>query len=109
MSLPDMEAWVRSKGKIGDYLYHLYTHNPIYPMQGINDHFGRTWVIWDMIDIAWLLNPAWVPSRLTQSPVLTDDLYYQQAPGRHLMREAYAIDRDAIFRDFFTKLEKAPQ
>jgi hypothetical protein len=41
--------------------------------------------------------------------VLTDDLYYQQAPGRHLMREAYAIDRDAIFRDFFTKLEKAPQ
>lgn len=109
MSLPDMEAWVRGKGKIGDYLYHLYTHNPIYPMQGINDHFGRTWVIWDLIDIAWLLNPAWVPSRLTQSPVLTDDLFYRQEPGRHLMREAYAIDRDAIFRDFFSKLEQAPR
>ena len=108
LSLPDMEQWVRGKGKIGDYLYHLYTHNPIYPMQGINDHFGRTWVIWDVIDIAWLLNPAWVPSRLTQSPILTDDLFYQHDPNRHLMREAYAIDRDAIFRDFFTKLEKAP-
>jgi hypothetical protein len=108
LSLPDMERWVRGKGKIGDYLYHLYTHNPIHPMQGIKDHFGRTWVIWDLIDIAWLLNPAWVPSRITRSPVLTDDLYYQQDPRRHLMREAYAIDRDAIFRDFFTRLEQAP-
>jgi inosine-uridine nucleoside N-ribohydrolase len=108
LSLPDMERWVRGKGKIGDYLFHLYTHNPIYPMQGINDHFGRTWVIWDLIDIAWLLNPEWVPSRITQAPVLTDDLYYRHDSNRHRMREAYAIDRDAIFRDFFTKLETAP-
>ena len=108
LSLPDVERWVRGKGKIGDYLYHLYTHNPIYPMQGINEHFGRTWVIWDLIDIAWLLNPAWVPSRLTHSPVLTDDLYYKQDSGRHIMREAFAVDRDAIFRDLFSKLAVAP-
>lgn len=29
ISLPDMETWVRGKGAIGDYLYELYTHNPI--------------------------------------------------------------------------------
>lgn len=108
ISLPEMESWVKGKGKIGDYLYHLYTHNPIYPMQGINDHFGRTWVIWDLIDIAWLINPEWVPSKITHSPVLTDDLYYKQDGSRHLMREAYDIRRDAVYRDFFRKLEKAP-
>lgn len=108
LSLPDMETWVLGKGKIGDYLYHLYTHNPIHPMQGVNDHFGRTWVIWDLINIAWLLNPEWVPSQLVRSPILTDNLYYGHAPNRHWMREAYAIQRDAIFRDFFTKLEHAP-
>ena len=107
ISLPDMEEWVRGKGKIGDYLYHLYTHNPIYPMRGITDHFGRTWVIWDLINFAWLLNPEWVPSHLVHAPILTQDLFYEQDNNRHLMREAYGIDRDAIFRDFFTKLEKA--
>lgn len=108
ISLPDMERWVRGKGKIGDYLYHLYMNNPIHAMRGINDHFGRTWTIWDLINFAWLIEPEWVATQLLTSPVLTDDLYYKQAPGRHLMREGYDIDRDAIFRDFFTKLEKAP-
>jgi inosine-uridine nucleoside N-ribohydrolase len=108
LSLPDMETWVRGRGKIGDYLYYLYTHNPIHPMQGINDHFGRTWVIWDVINIAWLLNAEWVPSQLVRSPILTDDLYWKHEDRRHWMREAYGIDRDAIFRDFFRKLEKAP-
>lgn len=107
LSLPEMEAWVKGKGAIGDYLYHLYTHNPLYPFLGLNDYFGRTWVIWDIINIAWLLQPDWVPTYLTQSPVLTDDKRWVQADGRHLIREAYEIDRDAIFRDFFAKLEKA--
>jgi purine nucleosidase len=108
ISLPDMEEWVRGKGKIGDYLYHLYTHNQIHPMQGINDHFGRTWVIWDIINFAWLLNPQWVPSQLVHSPILTDDLFWAHDDSRHLMREAYGVDRDAIFRDLFKKLEQAP-
>jgi purine nucleosidase len=108
LSLADMEAYVRGKGKIGDYLYHLYTHNPIHTLFGIGDHFARTWVIWDLIDIAWLLEPEWVPSQLLRAPRLTDDLYWAPERNPHLMREAYSIDRDAIFRDFFRKLEKAP-
>ncbi len=64
ISLPDMETWVRGKGAIGDYLYDLYTHNPIYEQRGIVDYSWRTWIVWDMINIAWLLNPAWVPSDL---------------------------------------------
>ena len=109
LSLPDMEAWVKGRGRIGDYLYYLYTHNPIHAQRGITDHFARTWVIWDVITIAWLLNPDWVPSQLTHSPILTDDLHWQHDAGRHLMREAVGINRDTIFRDFFTKLAQAPR
>jgi purine nucleosidase len=108
LSLPDAETYLRGKGKVGDYLYHLYAQNPLYPMLGIGDHFGRTWVIWDLINFAWLLNSEWVPSQLVPSPILTDDLYWDQAPNRHVIREAYGVDRDLIFRDFFTKLEQAP-
>ncbi|MDX1524161.1 MAG: nucleoside hydrolase, partial [Anaerolineae bacterium] len=68
ISLPEMEAWVKGKGAMGDYLYHLYTHNPIQAQRGITDHFGRTWIIWDLINFAWLINPEWVPSQLVHSP-----------------------------------------
>jgi len=107
ISLPEMERWVKGKGAIGNYLYWLYTHNPIYAQRGISGHFGRTWVVWDLINIAWLLNPAWVPSELVPSPVLSDDTTWQRQAGRHLMREAHGIDRDAIFRDLLDKLERA--
>jgi inosine-uridine nucleoside N-ribohydrolase len=106
LSLPEMESWVRGKGAIGDYLYHLYTNNPLHAQRGIPDHFGRTWVIWDMITIAWLIEPGWVPTELVATPTLDEDLYWVPAPGpERLMREAHGIDRDAIFRDFFSKLE----
>ncbi|MGI9627161.1 MAG: nucleoside hydrolase, partial [Longimicrobiales bacterium] len=56
ISLPDMERWVEGKGKIGDYLHYLYLNNPIYRQRGVTEHFGRTWIVWDLINIAWLLN-----------------------------------------------------
>ncbi len=106
LSLPEMEAWVKGKGEIGDYLHHLYTNNPLHAQRGINDHFGRTWIIWDMINIAWLLDPTWVPTELVPTPTYDENEYWVPAPGpERLMREAHGIDRDAIFRDFFRKLE----
>lgn len=108
ISLPEMEEWVRGKGAIGDYLYHLYTNNPLHEQRGIADHFGRTWIMWDLITIAWLLEPAWVPTELVATPTLDADLYWVPAAGpERPMREAHGIDRDAIFRDFFRKLEEA--
>jgi purine nucleosidase len=109
LSLPEMEQWVKGKGAIGDYLYWLYMNNPIRAMEGITDHYGRTWIIWDLINVAWLLNPKWLPSELIPAAVLGNDKKWRRdVPGRHLIREAYEIDRDAIFRDFFKKLESAP-
>ena len=108
ISLPEMERFVKGKGAIGDYLFHLYTHNPIHTQRGVGDASQQTWVIWDIINIAWLLNPDWVPSMLVPAPRLGDDLFWHHPEGRHLMREAYDIDRDAIFADFYEKLNRAP-
>jgi len=106
LSLPDVETWVRGRGAIGDYLHHLYVNNPLHAQRGIYDHFGRTWVMWDMINVAWLIEPTWVPSSLVRTPTLDADLFWTEMPGEPpTMREAYGIDRDAIFRDFFQKLE----
>ena len=106
ISLPEMERWVAPHGRIGAYLHELYTKNPIHLMRGIatDDLFGRTWVIWDLINFAWLMKPEWVPSRLRPSPLLTDDLVFEAKPKAHWMREAYGLNRDEIYRDFFDKL-----
>lgn len=105
LSLPEMETYFKSKGEIGNYLHHLYIHNPLYPQRGFEGHFGRTWVIWDLINIAWLLNPDWVPSRLLPTPTLGDDqFWHNDGKNNYPMREAYEIDRDSIFRDFYSKL-----
>jgi inosine-uridine nucleoside N-ribohydrolase len=107
ISLPEMEQFVRGQGAIGDYLHHLFTHNPLHDMYAIDDISQRTWVIWDIINIAWLIDPDWVPSFITTSPVLNHDLYWEKSKDRHLMREAHDVQRDAIFIDFYSKLAAA--
>lgn len=108
ISQPDMELWVRGQGAIGDYLYWLYMNNPHHAHRTPADFFGRTWIMWDLINFAWVLNHHWVPTDIMPTPVLTDDKLFEPGePGRHFMREAYGVDRDAIFRDFLAKLHKA--
>jgi hypothetical protein len=105
LSLAEMDVYVKGRGAIGDYLYALYTNNPLWDMLGITDTYAYTWVIWDVITIAWLLEPSWVPSDFVPAPLLGDDRRWYHNAGRHLMREAYDIRRNAIFGDFFKKLE----
>lgn len=107
ISLPEMERFVAPRGAIGALLQDLYTHNPLHDMFALTDTARRTWVIWDIICIAWLLNPDWVPTFLTTSPVLTEDLHWRKDEGRHLIREAHDIQRDEIFLDFYDSLPQA--
>jgi hypothetical protein len=107
ISLPEVERWVKGRGAIGDYLHHLYTHNPIHELRAVSERAQKTWVMWDIINIAWMINPAWVPSRLVPSPLLGDDLYWHEAKEPHLMREAHGVERDAIYEDFYARLAAA--
>ena len=107
ISHSEMRDFVKGRGAIGDYLYHLFTHNPLHEMFAITDTGRRTWVIWDIINIAWLIDPSWVESHVTPSPILTDDLYWDVRADRHVMREAHDVQRDAIFLDLYDKLAAA--
>jgi hypothetical protein len=75
-------------------------------MFALTDTARRTWTIWDLIVIAWLIEPAWVPTVLTASPVLGDDLFWHHPPGRHLMREAHDVQRDEIYLDLYDCLDR---
>lgn len=108
LSLAEMERHVRGRGAIGDYLHQLFTDNPLWPMLGIDaatmQAQPHSWVIWDVICVAWLVNPDWVPSELVRTPRLGDDRRWQADAGRHLMREAHGVQRDAIFNALFDAL-----
>lgn len=107
LSLPEMEAFVKGQGAIGDYLHHLYTHNPLHEMFAITGAESKTWVIWDMINVAWLLDPAYVSTFATTSPRLDEELYWRQDAARHPMVEAYDLNRDMIFEDFYRCLRRS--
>lgn len=104
ISLPEMERFVRGHGAIGEYLHGLFTHNPLHQMFALDDTARRTWVIWDIINIAWLIQPDWVPTFLCTTPRLDEDLFWRQDAARPLMREAHDVQRDEIFLAFYDSL-----
>jgi len=97
-TLSEMNAYVRGRGAIGDYLVEIYEDY-------MDDHFGRSKVIWDIATIAYLINADWVPTDLVHSPILTDQVTWSFDQRRHFIRSANYIHRDPIFRDLFTKLD----
>ncbi|RVV99429.1 hypothetical protein EKE94_01715 [Mesobaculum littorinae] len=107
LSHPEVAQNVKGRGALGDYLWQLYDRNPLHDMFATEEPRRRSWVIWDMIDIAWLLNPDWVPTFETPAPVLTSDLRWEARPGRHMIREAHDLQRDEIFLDFYARLGAA--
>ena len=121
LSLPEVERWVRPCGAIGAWLHALYTHgNPLREWAAIDVRApGFSWVIWDLICVAWLLMPDALPSTLVPTPALDDERRWTAREGpvnrnaadgdadRPLMREAHAVARDAVFGAFFAALAHA--
>jgi inosine-uridine nucleoside N-ribohydrolase len=93
----EVDRFVRGSGAIGDYLAEIYAEH-------FSDHFARSKVLWDVGAVGWLVNPDWVPTVVVHSPLLTSEGTWSHDPGRHLIREALEVDRDAIFADLFRKL-----
>lgn len=103
--LPELEAWVKGKGPLGDYLYRIYRDYTEAHWGPAERHCGRSKCIWDMVTIGWLLNHAWVPSEVTHAPILTSELTWSEDLSRHFCRMATYVERDPIFEDFFRKLQ----
>ncbi len=98
-TVPEMERYVAGRGAIGDYLLKIFKEYH-------KDHFAWSKVLWDMTAVAWLVNDKWLPSDLVHSPIVTDNYTFSFDNSRHLIRTVNFVNRDPIFRDFFTKLEK---
>ncbi len=97
-TVPEMERYVKGRAAIGDYLFEIFCAYH-------KDHYAWSKVLWDISTIAWLVNPAWVPTALFHSPILTSQLTWSHDPSRHFICEAQRCHRDPIFRDLFRKLE----
>ena len=101
----ELERFIKGKTKIGDYLYEIFVE---YAKENKRD-FSQPWskVIWDISAVAYLVNPNWVETKTVPSPILTDELTWRQAPGRHTVKVTTHVNRDAIFGDLFGKLNRA--
>ncbi|MBK5194876.1 MAG: hypothetical protein JJE08_02420 [Proteiniphilum sp.] len=99
-TLPELAFFLKEKNDLSDYLYET--------VAGYNNHKKNVWSkeIWDVVAVAWLINPSWVHTELVHSPVLTDQVTYSVDRSRHLIRMATSINRDAIFSDLFSKLTR---
>ena len=95
---PELARYVKGRGEIGDYLYGLYR-------DFVSDFPGRSKPIWDMAVGAWLMSPDWTSSHLVPSPIFNENLRYSFDPTRHPVRVLTRVNRDAVFRDLFEKLD----
>lgn len=97
-TVPEMEYYLRGRNDISDYLLEIFKDYH-------KDHFAWSKVLWDMTAIAYLINSDWTPTQLVHAPKVTPFNTYSFDNNRHLIRMAYTIRRDEIFRDFFKKLQ----
>jgi purine nucleosidase len=112
----ELKHFVKGKGEIGNFLYDRFS-----AYEKLED--GGSKEIWDIVAPAWLINPDWVPSYITSSPMVAMQPP-KKKPGpnpypkekyilswsfdhtRHAIRYAYYVERDPVFKDFFTKLDR---
>ncbi|REK52178.1 MAG: nucleoside hydrolase [Thermobacillus sp.] len=86
-------------GAIGRYLAETYAACS-------DDHYAYSRVIWDISTIGWLLDERSVPCRIVHSPILNEGGTYSFDQGRHLIKMAQHVRRDAVFRSLFDRVRK---
>jgi purine nucleosidase len=102
LSLPAAKEWLSDGGRLSQYLLQTYKNNPYNPQLEVP---GRSWVIWDIIVIAWLLNEDWVPARnVPRARITSAHRWDRLPPSAGQMSEPYCVKRNEVFEDFFRKL-----
>lgn len=99
-TVPELEAYLKGYNPTCDALVELFSAYS-------DDHFGWAKEIWDISAIGYLIDPAWSFSAVVPAPILSSDSNYSHNPARHFMREVLWVNRNAIFKDMYTKLRKA--
>lgn len=101
-TVPEVAAFLKGKSPIADYLGSEFVNYAKWKSPDSATAWSK--VIWDISAVAWLIDPRWVPTKVTSSPILNDDLTWRNASGRHNVRVATGVSRDPVFTDMFRKL-----
>lgn len=102
VSRAEIAAHVAGRGPFGEYLHRLYERHP----RG-GHALGQSKVLWDLINVAWLLDASWFTVHSIPTPSLDGELcWIAHGPDRHAMLEAIDVDRDEIFADFYRCLDE---
>lgn len=100
-TIPEMKCNVKGKGELGNYLFEIFTNY----MKKFPDKKAASKVLWDIAAVAQLINPEWVPTKTVNSPVLAENNVWKFDEARHKIQTAYTINRDAVYRDLFYKIQ----
>lgn len=106
-TMPEAERFLKGRSPLGDYLFDQFAEYYRKNTAGKPQPYPWSKVIWDISTVAWLIEPNWVPTTITRSPVLNDDFTWSKGTDRHAVRTAYRVRRDEIFADLFRKIAGA--
>lgn len=118
LSLPELDAWVRGRGPVGEVLYQRFVSNPLLRYYGHRSVAARAydWILWDVACAAWVIDPALLTTELRPTPrlawthraSLTPQYLWTQAADSHHHREAIGLSRSAVFGAMFDDLAAHP-
>ncbi len=104
-TVAEIDHFLKGKSALAEYLRSEFAAYAKW--KSPSPDYAWSKVIWDISAVAWLIEPKWVPTKVAPSPVLTAEFTYRHEPGRHSVRVATGVNRDAIFNDLFQKLARA--
>jgi len=96
-TLSELEKHIEDNSPIGTYLTDIVRNYS-------DNHYAWSKVIWDIAAIAYLVNPSWIKTQITHSPILTDQITWSIDKGRHFIKTAVSVDRNSIFKDLYSKI-----
>jgi hypothetical protein len=105
ITLAQLQARVRPRGKIGKYLYEQMTaFNNVWKD---NESFpqGEAWVLGDQPTITVLLDPHRGAYTCQAAPFITDDCFYVHKQNNRSIRVYHSPDSRMTLEDFFAKLK----
>jgi len=100
ISEPELKYWLYDKTPISDYL----ARNVVNDMKYCE---GKPWsrIIWDVTAVGWLTGD-FHNEEIISSPIPEYDNHFSFDTRRHLMKELFGVNRDALLEDMINKLTK---
>lgn len=100
-TVAELEQNLAPHSELGKYLTDIvraYAGNPS----------GWSKIIWDIAVSAWMIDESWTTTGEAPSPVLRDDITWEEGRDRRRIQIAHWVKRDEIFADFFAKARANP-